>query len=60
MGATVSVLPAEVKLTGTDGTTVRLVNDENAPAFKAVRTDLLYPYRQKELVACVNKLWVGP
>lgn len=56
VGATVSVLPAEVKLSGADGTAVRLVTDENAPAFKAVRTDLLYPYRQKELVARVNKL----
>jgi hypothetical protein len=54
---TVSVLPAEVKLSGAeDATSVRLVNDESAPAFKAVRTDLLYPYRQKELVAKVNAL----
>ena len=56
IGATVSVLPDEVKLSGADGAAVRLVTDENAPAFKAVRTDLLYPYRQKELVARVNKL----
>lgn len=56
-GTTVSVLPAEVALSGaTDATAVRLVNDENVPAFKAVRTDLLYPYRQKELVAMVNSL----
>jgi hypothetical protein len=61
VGATISVLPNEVKLTGADAATgVRLVNDENAPAFKAVRTDLLYPYRQKELVARVNTLLAGP
>lgn len=60
IGATISVLPAEVKLTGAEGATgVRLVNDESAPAFKAYRTDLLYPYRQKELVARVNALLEG-
>jgi hypothetical protein len=57
VGATISVLPGEVHLTGAEGgSAVRLVNDESAPAFKAMRTDLLYPYRQKELVARVNAL----
>ena len=61
VGTTISVLPAEVKLTGAEAATgVRLVNDESAPAFKAVWTDLLYPYRQKELVARVNTLLAGP
>jgi len=61
VGATISVLPSEVKLSGAEGATgVRLVNDESAPAFKAYRTDLLYPYRQKELVARVNELLAGP
>jgi Putative DNA-binding domain len=61
VGATISVLPGEVKLSETEAATeVRLVNDESAPAFKAVRTDLLYPYRQKELVARVNKLLGRP
>jgi hypothetical protein len=61
LGATISVLPGEVKLSGTEGAAgVRLVNDESAPAFKAYRTDLLYPYRQKELVARVNELLAGP
>jgi hypothetical protein len=56
-GATVSVLPAQVALTGAEGATgVRLVNDEDAPAFRAMRTDLLYPHRQKEVVVQVNKL----
>jgi hypothetical protein len=56
-GATVGVLPADVQLSGTEEATgVRLVNDESAPAFKTVRTDLLYPYRRKELVAKVNAL----
>ena len=60
-GATISVLPAEVHLSGGEGATgARLVNDESAPAFKAFRTDLLYPYRQKELVARVNALLAGP
>jgi hypothetical protein len=36
------------------------VNDEGAPAFKAFRTDLLYPYRQTELVARINALLAGP
>jgi hypothetical protein len=59
-GATISVVPREVHLSGAEGgTSVRLVTDENAPAFKAVRTDLLYPYRQKELVARVNTLLGG-
>lgn len=57
VGATISVLPGEVQLTGGEGAVaIRLVNDETAPAFNAVRTDLLYPYRQKELVARVNEL----
>lgn len=61
VGATISVLPGEVQLSGAEGATgVRLVNNEDAPAFKAIRTDLLYPYRQKELVARVNELLVGP
>lgn len=60
-GATVSVLPGEVSLSGAENATaVRLVNDETAPAFKAMRTDLLYPYRQKELVVRVNELLSGP
>jgi hypothetical protein len=60
VGATISVLPGEVQLTGAEsGSAVRLVNDESAPAFKAIRTDLLYPYRQKELVARVNALLGG-
>jgi hypothetical protein len=55
VGATVSVVPDEVHLTGSEsGAAVRLVNDDAAPAFKAMRTDLLYPYRQKELVKRVN------
>lgn len=58
--ATISVLPGEVKLSGTEtATAVRLVNDESVPAFKAMRTDLLYPYRQKELVSRVNELLAG-
>jgi len=61
VGATISVLPGEVKLSGAEGaTSMRLVNDETAPAFKAYRTDLLYPYRQKEVVARVNELLAGP
>jgi hypothetical protein len=61
VGATISVLPGEVHLSGAEGATgVRLVNDEGAPAFKAFRTDLLYPFRQKELVARVNTLLAGP
>ncbi|MHB1565731.1 MAG: AlbA family DNA-binding domain-containing protein [Acidiferrobacter sp.] len=61
VGATLSVLPAEVRLSGAEEATgVRLVNDESAPAFKAVRTDLLYPYRQKELVGQVNALLGSP
>src|SRR5262249_38542262 len=60
VGATISVLPAEVKLSGAElASGVRLGNDESAPAFKPVRTDLLYPYRQKELVARINKLLGG-
>ena len=60
LGATISVLTDEVRLSGAeDATGVRLVNDENAPAFKAMRTDLLYPYRQKELVTRVNSRLQG-
>jgi hypothetical protein len=55
VGATISVLPGEVRLSGAEGATgVRLVNDPDAPAFKAMRTDLLYPHRQTELLKKVN------
>jgi hypothetical protein len=61
VGATISVLPGEVVLSGAEGATgVRLVNDESAPTFKAYRTDLLYPHRQKEIVSRVNSLLAGP
>lgn len=54
-GAAVSVVTGEVRLSGgSQAADVRLVNDENAPALNAVRTDLLYPHRQKELIAKVN------
>jgi len=57
VGATISVLPSEVHLSGGgSATAVRLVNDDDAPAFKAYRTDLLYPHRRKELVTRVNSL----
>ena len=60
VGATISVLPGEVSLSGAaEATGVRLVNDETAPAFRAMRTDLLYPHRQTELLAKVNKLLQG-
>jgi hypothetical protein len=60
VGATISVLPTEVHLTsGNTATGVRLVNDDDAPAFKAFRTDLLYPYRRKELVARINEQLEG-
>ena len=60
VGATISVLPGEVRLSGSaEATGVRLVNDDSAPAFKAMRTDLLYPHRQTELLAKVNKLLQG-
>lgn len=58
--AEIKVIPADVRLTQEDeATRVRLVPDESAPAFKAMRTDVLYPYRQKELVRRVNKLLGG-
>jgi hypothetical protein len=45
-----------VRLDGSaSATAIRLVEDEAAPAFKAVRTDQLYPSRQKEVVARVKQ-----
>jgi hypothetical protein len=57
IGAAIGVLPLEVTLSGDDpgsSTAVRLVNDEGAPALRAVRTNQLYPHRQKELLQRVN------
>jgi hypothetical protein len=34
---------------------IRLVTDPSAPAFRQVDTDTTYPYRQKELLAAINK-----
>jgi hypothetical protein len=51
-GHSIQVLPPEVRLDPSPSSTaIRLVEDPAAPAFKAVRTDQLYPYRQKEVVA---------
>ena len=54
------VLPPEVTLEESPtATAITLVNDDRAPAFKAVRTDKLYPYRQKEVVTQVKARLLG-
>lgn len=56
VGSAVSVLPPEVKLEDSPGAkAIRLTTEESAPAFKAVQADMLYPYRQKELVTRINE-----
>jgi hypothetical protein len=55
-GHAVHVLPEGVRLDGSPtATAVRLVDDKSAPPFKAVRTDALYPHREKEVVAQFNR-----
>jgi hypothetical protein len=54
-GHSVQVLPPEVRLNGSPtAMPVRLVTDTRAPAFRAIPTDELYPYRLTEVVARVR------
>lgn len=55
-GATVQVLQQDVTLTGSaDASPIRLSTDENAPEFRAIQADKLYPYRQTELVKTLRQ-----
>jgi hypothetical protein len=50
-GATVQVLQQDVTPTASpDAAPIRLSGDMNAPVFRAIQADKLYPYRQTELV----------
>jgi hypothetical protein len=53
-GSTVQVVQQEVTLRNApEATPVRLTTEEGAPVFRAIQADVLYPYRQKELVRCL-------
>ncbi|MFZ3210120.1 MAG: RNA-binding domain-containing protein [Terriglobales bacterium] len=55
-GAKVVLLPAEVRQSTAPGATrIQIVNDASAPAYRLVDPDEQYPYRQKELIAAVQK-----
>jgi hypothetical protein len=59
-GHSIKVLPPEVRLNDSpSATAIHLVNDEGAPAFKAIRTDKLYPHRQKEVIAKLKERLPG-
>jgi len=52
----VSVLPAEVTVSNApDAAPVRITSDSSAPAYRIVDPDVTHPWRQKELIAEVNK-----
>jgi hypothetical protein len=55
-GSAVSVLPPNVTPSGRpDATAIRLTTDPNAPQYRLVDPDITHPWRQKELIAEVNK-----
>lgn len=51
-GSVISVLPPEVKVerAAQEATPVRLTHDASAPAVRAPEFDVLFPYRQKEVM----------
>lgn len=54
-GSLVSILNGEVRQSSSpNATPIRIVNDPNAPAFRAVNPDDTHPYRQKELLNIIN------
>jgi hypothetical protein len=57
LGSQVEVTPPTA--VDTSSGPVRLVNDPTAPAFRQVSVDETHPFRQKEVVAEVNKLLAG-
>jgi hypothetical protein len=61
ISAGIRLVPKDVSASAADtGEGIRLVNDPAAPAFKSiVGTDVLFPYRQKEIVTRVNELLKG-
>jgi len=55
-GTVVQVVQQDVSLRDTpNASPIRLTTDKDAPAFRAIQSDMLYPYRQKELIAKVNE-----
>lgn len=55
-GSHVSVLASDVReVASNDATPIRIVDDPNAPAFRRIDYDISHPYRQKDLVAALNK-----
>lgn len=55
-GSSVSVLPPNVRQsTGLDATPIRITKDPTAPEYRTVDPDTTHPWRQKELLAKVNK-----
>jgi hypothetical protein len=55
-GTVVQVVQQDVSLKDTpESAPIRLTNDANAPAFRAIQADRLYPYRQKELINKINE-----
>jgi hypothetical protein len=59
-GSTVQVVQQEVNLCDSaEAAPIRLTADEDAPPFRAIQADKLYPYRQKELLAILNER-LGP
>jgi hypothetical protein len=55
-GSVISVLPAELtNRTGDSATPIRVTSDPEAPEFKLVDPDVTHPWRQKELIAQVNR-----
>ncbi|MGH8468882.1 MAG: RNA-binding domain-containing protein [Gammaproteobacteria bacterium] len=55
-GSQVTVLAADVRESASnDATPIRIVDDPNAPAYRRIDYDISHPYRQRDLVAAINK-----
>jgi hypothetical protein len=56
IGSAVSVLPPEVRQSDSpDASPIRITQDPAAPEYRLVDPDITHPWRQKELLAEVNK-----
>jgi Putative DNA-binding domain/EC042_2821-lke REase len=60
VGSAVAVLPPEVRQTDSpDATPIRITKDPTAPEYRLINPDVTHPWRQKELIAEVNKALPG-
>ena len=56
IGSAVNVLPPDIRYSDSpDSTPIRITSNPSAPEYRLVDPDVTHPWRQKELIAEVNK-----